>query len=555
MKRLFYTMCCAVILASCAIRNDIPYPIVEGSITAFEVEGQRGETAGAATQATINTKTRTVTLYVDDSVDLTQLRITKLTISDDTELLADSAVCKNYSKFPHEGFDSVDDLPTSSDTRINFSSPVKFTLRTYQDYEWTVTVTQVIDRRIDLQNQVGDAVIDTNTRTAIIYVAKDQPLDKIAVTAFDLGGEHGSVDPDPTGFDTFDFSTPREFYVCYGWEEVSYKWTVYVYHDEDGSSSAKGTVFPMATRATVSGSIQSGKTPVVEYKKQADAAWTTLAASAVTVSGTSYTASLSKLTPGTAYQLRVNVDGTEGEATSFTTAPATPLTNGSLDNWSQDGKVWIPNAADENDFWGTGNPGSTILNSLGNITTPTDESVKGKAALLETKFASSANKLAAGNLFTGDFQLDGMDGLLHFGRAFTSFPTGLKLHYKYTSTTINYTGDNLPAFLQDIKGEPDTCFIYIALSDKSTPYEIRNKSSNRQLFDKNDANIIAYGEFSSAQSTTGGYQELTIPLVYRATNRTPKYIIVVATSSKYGDYYVGGEGSTLWLDELELLYE
>lgn len=114
-------------------------------------------------------------------------------------------------------------------------------------------------------------------------------------------------------------------------------------------------------------------------------------------------------------------------------------------------------------------------------------------------------------------------------------------------------GDNV-GDLASMKGEPDICHIYIALSDKSEPYEIRNNPSNRQLFNKDDANIIAYGEFSSNESTSS-YKQIEIPLEYRYTNRTPKYIIIVASSSKYGDYYIGGVGSKLWLDEMELVYE
>lgn len=108
--------------------------------------------------------------------------------------------------------------------------------------------------------------------------------------------------------------------------------------------------------------------------------------------------------------------------------------------------------------------------------------------------------------------------------------------------------------LENLRGRPDSCQIYIALSDKPEPYEIRTKPSVRQVFDKNDRNIIAYGEFISGQSTTS-YKQVEIPLEYRATNRTPKYIVIVAAASKYGDYFIGGEGSTLWIDEMELVYE
>ena len=292
-----------------------------------------------------------------------------------------------------------------------------------------------------------------------------------------------------------------------------------------------------------------GKTPEIEYAKENDTNWMQVPSADVSVSGTTFTATLSGLSASTTYKYRVNVDGTTGDEQIFTTVAAAYLENGSFEDWSQDGKQWNPWASGNDAFWGTGNPGAAAF--IGNLTTPTTESVKGKAALLETK--NAIIKLGAGNIFTGDFALDGLNGLLHFGRSFSSFPTALRLYYKYTPATIDMIGDNV-GDLASLKGQTDMFQIYIALSDKSEPYEVRNNPDNRQLFDPNDANIIAYGEYTSSESVTS-YKELEIPLEYRATNRTPKYIIIVASSSKYGDYYIGGVGSKLWLDEMELVYE
>ena len=547
--RLFAGSLClllSLLVASCAIENDIPYPIIEASIESIEVEGQRGAEENVFTAATINKTARTVLLYVNDSVDITKLKITRLKITEDAELIPDSAACVNYEKFPNTGFASLDSIPVSSNTRMNFSSPVNFTLRTYQDYVWQVTVKQIAQRDIEVDGLVR-TVIDENSRNVIIYVGSDQDLSNLNVTKMNLGGEFGKVSPDPTTIK--DYSSPVKFNVRRSWEEYSYEWTVFVYNDKGGSSGGSSDVFPMTTKAILKGSIQSGKTPVIEYAAQSESSWKSVPSSDISVSGTSYTATLSGLKASTTYKYRVNVDGTAGSEQTFTTVAAVALENGKLENWSQDGKVWYPNASDANPFWGTGNPGAA--NFIGNLTESTDESISGKAALLETK--NAIIKLGAGNLFTGDFQLDGLNGLLHFGREFSSFPTALRLYYKYTSTTINMIGDNV-GDLASMKGEPDICHIYIALSDKSEPYEIRNNPSNRQLFDKDDANIIAYGEFSSNESTSS-YKQIEIPLEYRYTNRTPKYIIIVASSSKYGDYYIGGVGSKLWLDEMELVYE
>lgn len=545
-RKIIYGILGLSLLASCAIENDIPYPIKEASIESIEVEGQRGAEENVFTAATINKTARTATLYVNDSVDITKLKITRLKITADAELIPDSAACVNYAKFPNTGFASLDSIPTSSNTRMDFSSPVNFTLRTYQDYIWKVTVNQIVQRDIEVEGLVR-TVIDENSRNVIIYVGSDQDLTNLNVTKLNLGGEYGKVSPDPTSIK--DYSSPIKFNVRRSWEEYSYEWTVFVYNDDSGSTGGSADVFPMTTKAILKGSIQSGKTPEIEYAKQSESSWNSVPSSDISVSGTSFTATLSGLTASTTYKYRVSVDGTTGSEQTFTTVAAVALENGKLENWSQDGKVWYPNASDADPFWGTGNPGAA--NFIGNLTEPTDESISGKAALLETK--NAIIKLGAGNLFTGDFQLDGLNGLLHFGRPFSSFPTALRLYYKYTSTTINMIGDNA-GDLASLKGEPDMCQIYIALSDKSEPYEIRNNPSNRHLFDPDDSNIIAYGEFTSNQSTSS-YKQIEIPLEYRYTNRTPKYIIIVASSSKYGDYYIGGVGSKLWLDEMELVYE
>ena len=99
-------------MASCAIENDIPYPIKEASIESIEVEGQRGAEQNVFTAATINKTARTATLYVNDSVDITKLKITRLKITADAELIPDSAACVNYAKFPNTGFASLDSIPT-----------------------------------------------------------------------------------------------------------------------------------------------------------------------------------------------------------------------------------------------------------------------------------------------------------------------------------------------------------------------------------------------------------------------------------------------------------
>lgn len=533
------------LLTGCAIENDIPYPTVEAAITAITVEGQRAAEGETNAAATIDNTARTVTLYVNDSVDVSRLRITQLALNPtDVELTLDSALCDDAERFPFGHFASLDSVPASANTRVDFSSPVTFTLRKYADYPWKVTVNQIIQRDIEADGMTRH-VLDADSRTVIIYMEEGADLSDVRITKLNLGGEYGEVTPDPTT--VRNFTTSQTFLARLNWEPEGQfrEWRVYVYPDPESGNEATGDVFAMVSRAIINGSVTSGKTPVVEYKEQSASSWQT--ASDVTVSGTKFTATLTGLSGSTTYNYRVTVDGVAGSEQSFTTAGEVALENGGFESWYQEGDIYVPNASGSS-FWGTGNPGAASF--IGNLTTPTSDAVSGQAAKLESK--NALIKLGAGNIFTGDFSLDGTNGILHFGQPFTTFPTALRLYYKYTSTTINRIGDEVGS-LENLRGRPDSCHIYVALSDKSEPYEIRTRPSVRKVFDKNDANIIAYGEFISGNSTSS-YQQITIPLEYRA-NRTPRYIVIVCSASKYGDYFIGGEGSTLWLDEMELVYE
>lgn len=540
----------AGILTSCAIENDIPYPIIEASIESMTVEGQRGADQNTFTAATINKSARTVTLYVNDGVDLSRLQILSLKTTTGAELVVDDPnVCEDYSKFPTSGFASLDSIPLSSNTHVNFSQPVTFTLRTYQDYQWKVTVNQIIQRDIEIDGMT-DYVIDTTTRTVIIYVDPETDRTNLNVKKLNLGGEYGRVSPDPTL--QKDYSKPSTFNVSCSWEEYSYEWTVYVYPDSGESSSSSTEAFAMTTRATVNGKIQSGKTPVVEYRKESETSWITVPSANVNVSSNTFSATLTGLSASTTYKYRINVDGSIGSEQSFTTATATPLENGSFDEWSSEaaanGTLWQPWSTSS--FWDTGNRGATTIADSNSVPTSETCNGSGKAASLETKWV--VMKLASGNIFTGSYvRTDGTNGVLSFGREFKSFPSKLRINYKYTSATIDKIGEDA---LEYLKGRPDSCHIYIALTDWNQPLEIRTRPSERQLFDKNDSHVIAYAEYISGNSDSQ-YQQKDLVLNYRYTNRTPKYILIVASASKYGDYFTGGVGSKLLVDNFELIYD
>lgn len=537
----------SLFLTACAIRNDIPYPIVDGAIEAMEVEGQCDAEGTATTKATINKNERKVTLYVDDTVDLSNLRIRRMAVSNEAAIRPDSVRCKDYARFPTAGFEAAS-LPADANTRVDFTRPARFTLHTYQDYTWQVEVSQIVRRDVRLQNQT-QLIADPVNRVAVIYVAKEQPLNAVLVESFQLGGPHGTVSPDPTGL-TVDFLAGKEFVVQHGWEQEGQTWKVYVYHAYDEADASSLTAFGMTTRAQLNGKVQNGKQPVVEYQREGATAWTAVPASSVAVAGATFAATLTGLTPTTAYRCRVSVDGTVTGEQSFKTAPATVLTDASFDNWHKTDKLWNPWAQGGESFWDTGNKGATTVGESNSVPTTDDTCTgSGMAAVLESKWI--VLKFAAGNLFTGTYvRTDGTNGVLHFGRPFEAFPTKLRVNYKYTCQTIDKVGDDAYAYL---KGRPDSCHIYIALTDWDEPREIRTRPSERQLFDPEDSHIIAYGELIKGE-TVPAWTQTDIALTYRAY-RQPKYILVVASASKYGDFFTGGVGSKMWVDNFELIYD
>lgn len=563
-------MAVAFVFAACDIKDDVPYPIVYGQITEFEVEGQCGADGSAGASAVIDKASRTVTLYVSDTVNISSLKITKIGLSgttynpdvdykDSPMVRPDSSACINYALFPKTAFSNVE---KGIDTRVNFTHEVKFVVRTYQDYVWTVKVHQVLGREIEVENQIGQAVIDPYLCNAIVYVSREQSLKKLKVKKFTLGGTHGAVTPDPTTYETYDFYNLRRFIVRTGWGKIE-QWSVLVCHtDEVVETTAK--VLPRNLNATVSGTKPNGVTPKIEYRDASTTEWRTLPATEVKTTATTYTATIGGLRPSTKYVCRVTAGDVQLEQQEFSTVSLQQLPNASFDDWSTDAsnsKLYCPWATGATSFWDTGNRGATTVGNSNSVPTEDTSTGSGRAAFLESKWI--VIKFAAGNIFTGTYlKTDGTNGVLGFGRPFTAFPSKLSFDYKYVSKPI----DKFDESLAHLKGEPDSCSVYIALwhvedneyeefQGEKYPLIIRTKPGKDQnLFSPDDPRVIAYGQFTKG-STVSNWTSETITLDYKNTELAPTHILVVASSSKYGDFFTGGVGSTLVVDNMKLIYE
>lgn len=276
-----------------------------------------------------------------------------------------------------------------------------------------------------------------------------------------------------------------------------------------------------------------------KYKKTADTEWLTVDAQKVGDTK-EYTAKVSSLDFAAEYQYKIVYGTEEGDVCTFTTEQFEEIPNLNFDTWNQNGKNWFANSDASDSYWATGNTGVTgwPLPNKDAITVRTDDAVKGYAAQMHTLTGITLVKAAAGNLFIGSYKTNMSKPAesVTFGRPYTGArPTKLKGYYKYNPSNIN-SGD-YPGNLTT-----DECNIYLKLWSQ-------------------DGTEIGFGEFVGKETVTE-YTPFEFDINYSETNKRPAKITIVITSSHYGGYFVGsevkgqvGEGSTLWVDEFELLYE
>lgn len=372
---------------------------------------------------------------------------------------------------------------------------------------------------------------------------------KVAETG-DIGGVSVSVDGTETVY-TFTFNVSTEASTKLGAEPAN-AWSNFAYLEGSILSSSE-ELDPASMH--------------FEYKKADAEEWQTISAN-YNSGNQKFTATLTGLTPATQYTYRLAYEKSgntyASEEVAFTTETTTELHNGNLDAWSQSGSTWYPGSSSEAGnttcFWNTSNPGTSQgMGAIGGAVNPTQgvtspvHTPGGKAA--ELKSTEKLSVFAAASLYTGSFLgLDGMSANMEFGKPFTSRPSALHGFYKYTPAVINKV-DRTPDGVSIIKDETmDQCAIFIALSTKS--FQFNNKKEEEYIDYANDPAIIAYGELPSGAATSGdNYTEFTIPLIYKSLTEKPTHIIIVCSASKYGDYMTGGVGSTMYVDDLELLYE
>ena len=551
-KRLIYLISALFAFTGC-ITNDLPYPVVVPNVVSVEVEG--------AGNVEIDNAKRVITVHLQEYVNPRKVNVKSIEVDSEIAEFSSALI-------------GVHDL----------SSPYRFSIRTYDDYEWTLTAVKNIDRYFTVEGQIGSSVIDEANCRAVATVGKDTDITDIKVTSLKLG---------PEGLSDYskDMSSLRDFThgqtVDVTFFDETQTWNLFVEVTDVSVDIVK--VNSWARKAYVTCAGTAGQENGVQYRKLGTLKWTPVSQEDITSEGGTFTAQINGLDPDTAYEVYAYSGEDATDVWEFTTEPATMIPNGSFEYASKVAgkdyyKFYDPSCGVSDGmymFWGSGNgEGSEGVNgsaNLGIVITYIDTEIKvdGRQSV-RAQTSQMAGMLAAGNLFTGQFAglVGTSGGMVNFGRPWTTRPSALKIYCRYQTGKMDII-KGAPAGVTLTKDDYDMAEIKFALGDwdyrkyggsKNSPVHINTTDAGTFVDFSTDPATIANGNLilhhdgyvlngeAKVSASTGEWVEYTIPLNYRDMERMPTHIIVSCAASRFGDYFTGCSSSKLWIDAVELIY-
>ncbi len=517
------------VLGGC-IENDIPYPVIKLDIVSLEAEGLKSAPA-------INAQDHTVELELKETADIRKVNITNVVVT--------------------EGAEMDVTFPGTFDLR----NPLYVNLSLYQDYEWTITAKQNIERSFRIEGQIGESEIDPVGHIATAYVPMDFDLSNVKVLAAKFGPEEiTTYSPDPMEITSFE-DTARNIEVTYH-GDICEMWTLRIIKKDLEVELVGADAW--AKRIWLYANGRANSDLGFRYRVAGAQEW--IEVEDVTVDGGSFSACVADLETLTEYEVMAYSGENVTEVVKVTTEDVYALPNAGFEEWSTNNNIVYPFLADSAPYWNTGNDGAAIAGTT--LTEPTSDVRPGSegmyAASLQSKKASlmGIGKFAAGNLFVGEFGgLVGTNGLVNFGRPCTARPVALHGWVKYNCGIIDEVG-KVPSARPDLKkGDNDEGQIAIAVGNwtaaeyggsEECPVVV-NTQNESTFFNPKGKDVIGSGELIFAESTDG-WIEFTLPIDYRSTNEIPTHIIIICTGSHFGDYFTGSTQSLMLVDDFELIY-
>lgn len=213
-------------------------------------------------------------------------------------------------------------------------------------------------------------------------------------------------------------------------------------------------------------------------------------------------------------------------------------------------------------IWGTGNHGTHLLNKLATI--PKDLGNGNLAAQMITLDNGSLGNfvgapISSGSLFTGFFNPDKIsttdpEAAIEFGTPFAGRPSKIRLKYSYTPGEVNKDKAG------NILDSGDACDVYALLEvrmngkiERLATAWFRSKDLQSELITIEIP--FTYGPLDNShpdymKPTDGSFVSADL-----AQYMLPTHITFVASSSYGGAIFAGAIGSTLVVDDIELIYE
>lgn len=520
-------------LAGC-IENDVPLPVIVPRITSMDVEG--------ALNVAVDSQARNVKITLDETTDIHSVNIRSIT-------------------FEHSLTQASWDITGVHD----LSERLSVTLSVYQDYVWTITAEQPIERYFTVAGQVGGTEIDAANRRAVVYVNAGVKMDEVTVTSLKLGPKEIST-YSPAIEQLRDFTDKVQVDVmAHGRCE---EWTLFAEQTETVVEMVSVDAWTAVVwlKALGIAELDNG----FKYRRKGDTDWIDVSGPTVTVDGGVFSACVEGLAPLTEYECYAYSGENQTEIHAFATEQAYQMPNSGFEIFSnaESSKYYSfydpASSVVENQtkWWCSGNKGSTSVGTSYTIANPDQQDkMEGVCSVkLESKYVII--KFAAGNIFVGEFArvIGASGGVVNFGRPFTLRPRKLALWLKYQNGPIdrfNGAPDN-----DSVKeGDMDRCQVFVALGDwdyrtyGGTPDSpVQVNTTDRSTFFKSDSEaVIGYGAYVSDKATDG-WVKVEIPIEYTSVSRKPTHIIVSCAASMLGDYFTGSTNSTLWIDGMELLY-
>lgn len=553
MKKILTYIVLALFALSGCITNDLPYPVLVPTVLSVEVEG--------AASVNIDNANRTITAHLMEYVNPKAVKVKSVDVDHDIAELASGVIGEH-----------------------DLTSPYKFNIRTYDDYEWTLTAQKQIERYFTVEGQVGSTVIDEANCRAIAMIGKDADVSNVKVTSLKLGPE-GLSDYSMNMSQMRDFSHGISVEVtAFGLTEV---WNLYVENTE--VSVEIKSINTWAREAYVTAAGVAGMENGFRYRTLGNTMWKSVDAADITSDGGTFIAHITGLEPETDYEVVAYSGADETSIWEFTTEAAVKIPNGSFEYASKVSgkdyyKFYDPSCGVADGmymFWGSGNgegdEGVSGSANMGIVITyiDTEDKVDGRQSV-RAQTSQMAGILAAGNLFTGQFAglVGTSGGKVNFGRPWESRPTALKIYCKYVTGKMDIIKGS-PAGVTLTKDDYDRAEIKFAIGDwdyrkyggtKDSPVHINTTDSRTFIDYDTDPSTIANGGLiihhdgyilngaSKVNTSTDQWIEYTIPLNYHDLDRLPTHIIISCAASQYGDYFTGYSGSKLWIDAVELIY-